>query len=96
MSLVTSIKNQEAVLRFFDTPDGKVIIQYFLDMKTAAERTLYGSDDEKALFKAQGVVYVAHTMINLKREILRYQEDVRTGKIQDPAKLAREKEESMK
>ncbi len=81
MSLVSEFKNPGAVLQFLDTADGKYLVEYFRVMVEVNIRQLRRAKEKKDIFYAQGAADAAEKIADLKKDVLQYQDDLRTGKI---------------
>lgn len=86
MSFVNELKTPGEVLRFFDTADGKYIIEYFREAMYSSIRQLRKAKEEKDIFYAQGAADACEKIANIQKDIKEYLDGVRSGKIKPPEK----------
>lgn len=91
MSLPDRLKSPNSVIQFLDSVDGKILVEYFQEMRDKSVRMLRSTSDLTLLKVgyAQGAADAAEKVCDLKKDILQYLDDVRTGKI--PPKAVGEK-----
>lgn len=81
MSLPSRLTSPTSVIQFLDSPDGKEVVSYFQEMFDKAVKQLREKDEVRLLYYSQGVADASEKLVNLRKDIVRYQDDIRTGKI---------------
>lgn len=91
MSLPERLKSPGSVIQFLDSVDGREIVKYFQELvEKSTKQCRNSSRTLEEIRYAQGAADTAEKFAALKKDILQYQDDVRTGKIK-PANAGGEK-----
>lgn len=81
MSLASQYKNPSAVIAFFETEDGKLIMDYFIATRNSNIKQLRKAKELKDIFYAQGAADAADAVVNIPQDIREYFQAIRDGKI---------------
>lgn len=82
MSLASRLKTPGAVMQFLASADGQEIVGYFTELRDKSIKQLrHSSATVEDIRYAQGAADTAEMIVDLKKNITQYLDDVRTGKI---------------